>query len=307
MNWPAIAFDWNHVRAFLATVEEGSLSAAARALGQTQPTLGRQIAALEEKLGVILFERVGRGLVLTPTGTELLDSVRAMADAAGRVSLAASGRNQAVEGPVCITASDAMSAYVLPPLLGKLRSLAPGITIDVVAANDIRDLQRREADIAIRHLRPDQPELIARLVRESAGYFYASADYTKARGFPLSVADRHGHDFIGYQPVDRFIAELARIGVSLEATDLKLRTESGVTAWEMVRQGLGISVMLQEIGDAAPGIERVFHDLPPAAVPIWLTAHRELMTSRRIRLVYDFLADELAASQPAADTRNSSR
>lgn len=307
MNWSSVTFDWNHVRAFLATVEEGSLSAAARVLRLTQPTLGRQVAALEDSLGVVLFERVGRGLVLTPAGTELLDNVRAMADAAGRISLTASGQSQAIEGQVCITASDAMSAFVLPPLLGKLRALAPGITIDVVAANDIRDLQRREADIAIRHLRPEQPDLIARRIRDSTGHFYASKDYINARGHPLGVADRHGHDFIGYQPVERFIAELARFGVTLAKSDLKLLTESGVTAWEMVKQGLGIGVMLKEIGDMTPNVDYVFVDLPPVPVPIWLTAHRELMTSRRIRLVYDFLAEELARPQPAAIARSSSR
>jgi len=121
MNWRTLSFDWNQAKAFLATAEEGSLSAAARALGLTQPTVGRQVAALEEALGVVLFDRVGRSLALTQSGLELLDPVRTMGDAAGLVSLTASGRAQSIEGQVCVTASDAMSTYHLPPVLERLR------------------------------------------------------------------------------------------------------------------------------------------------------------------------------------------
>ncbi|MDH5452601.1 MAG: LysR family transcriptional regulator, partial [Paracoccaceae bacterium] len=149
MNDSLNTFDWNHMRAFLATAEGGSLSAAARALGQTQPTLGRQVAALEAQLGIMLFERVGRSLALTQSGRDLLEHVRSMGEAANRISLAASGQSQSIEGRVRITASDIMSAYVLPPVLRHLRQLAPLLDIDIVAANDIRDLMRREADIAI--------------------------------------------------------------------------------------------------------------------------------------------------------------
>lgn len=108
MKSGASAFDWNQVRAFLATADAGSLSAAARVLGQTQPTLGRQVAALEADLGVTLFERAGRGLVLTEAGADLLEHVRAMGAAADRVALAASGQSQEVAGLVRITASDVL-------------------------------------------------------------------------------------------------------------------------------------------------------------------------------------------------------
>ena len=98
MDWRSVKFDWNRARAFLVTAEEGSLSAAARALGMAQPTLGRQVSALESELGVILFERAGRGLALTQSGLELVEHVRAMGDAATRVSLTASGQSQSIEG-----------------------------------------------------------------------------------------------------------------------------------------------------------------------------------------------------------------
>jgi DNA-binding transcriptional LysR family regulator len=121
MDWRSVNFDWNRARAFLVTAEDGSLSAAARALGMARPTLGRQVDALEEELDVVLFERVRRGLTLTPSGLELLDHVRAMGEAASRVSLAAAGQSQAIEGSICIAASEVYAPLVLPPILAKLR------------------------------------------------------------------------------------------------------------------------------------------------------------------------------------------
>ncbi|MCA9573473.1 MAG: LysR family transcriptional regulator, partial [Myxococcales bacterium] len=121
MDWRRIDFDWNRARAFLVAAETGSFSAAARALGASQPTIGRQVAALEEELGVALFERVGGGLVLTPTGLELLDDLRAMGEAATRVSLVAAGQSGSLDGDVTITASQVVTAYVLPPILAAIR------------------------------------------------------------------------------------------------------------------------------------------------------------------------------------------
>lgn len=294
MNWQAISFNWNQVRAFLVTVEEGSLSAASRALGLTQPTLGRQVAALEEDLGVVLFERVGRSLALTHSGLELLDHVRAMGEAANRISLTASGQSQTVEGQVMITASDIMSAYILPPALKQLRDIAPLLEIDVVAANDIRDLQRREADIAVRHVRPEQPDLIARLVREATGHFYAAGSYLDRRGRPTTVAELSMHDFIGFGDNDRMLGYLNPLGLALSRDNFRLGSKSGIVAWELAKSGLGIAVMSEEVAAMTPGIERVPVHMDPFVFPIWLTTHRELHTSRRIRLVFDLLADFLS-------------
>lgn len=294
MNWQAITFNWNQVRAFLVTAEEGSLSAASRALGQSQPTLGRQVAALEKELGVVLFERVGRSLTLTPSGLELLDHVRAMGEAANRISLTASGQSQAIDGRVLITASDIMSAYILPPVVKRLRDMAPLLEIDIVAANDIRDLQRREADIAIRHVRPEQPDLIARLVREATGHFYAAGSYLDRRGRPTTLAELSGHDFIGFGDNDRMLEYLNPICPGLSHSNFRLGSKSGIVAWEMAKNGLGIVPMSDEVGATTPGIERVPVDMDPFVFPIWLTTHRELHTSRRIRLVFDLLADFLS-------------
>ncbi len=294
MNWQSISFDWNHLRAFLATVEEGSLSAAARALGQTQPTLGRQVSALEEELGVVLFERAGRSLALTPSGYELLDHVRAMGDAAHRISLTASGQSQAIEGQVRITASDVLSAHILPPILKELRATAPLLEIDIVAANDIRDLLRREADIAIRHVRPEQPDLIARLVRESEAYFYATPGYLDAHGWPKTKEDLSQHGFISYGDNRGMIGAFQQHGCVLTEKNFAIGSSNGVVAWELARHGLGIGVMSTDVGDACPDVVRVLPEMEPMTFPVWLTTHRELHTSRRIRLVFDLLAEALS-------------
>lgn len=291
MNWQSVTYDWNQARAFLATVEEGSLSAAARALGLTQPTLGRQVASLEDRLGVTLFERVGRSLSLTQSGLDLLDHVRTMGDAASRISLAASGQSQSIEGHVCITATDAVSVYLLPDALKRLRDAAPGIEVEVVASNEVQDLRRREADIAIRHGRPQYPDLIAKLVRESSLRLYASVEYLDKYGRPASAGELSEAAFIGFDRSDRLLARLNELGLTLTKDNFKLISESGAVAWEMVKQGLGIGIMAQEIAERTSGVECVLPDLDPVPVPIWLVTHRELHTSRRIRLVFDLLAD----------------
>lgn len=294
MDWQHVSFDWNQARAFLATVEEGSLSAAARALRLTQPTLGRQVAALEETLGIVLFERVGRSLELTSSGTELLEHVRAMRDAANRVSLTASGQSQTIEGTVCITASDLFSVHILPPALKRLQELAPRLNIEVVAANEIRDLQRREADIAIRHVRPEQPELIARLVTEMKAHFYASSGYLDRRGRPATRSDLAGHEFVGLGDVQRMIGYMEEIGLPLTRQNLRVNSENGIFAWELVRLGFGIAPMPTIIADRTESVERLLPDMEPFVIPVWLTTHRELHSSRRIRLVFDILAEHLS-------------
>ncbi len=294
MNWQNIAFDWNQTRAFLVTAEEGSLSAAARALGLTQPTLGRQVAALEQSLGVTLFERVGRSLSLTQSGLELLDHVRAMGEAASRVALTASGQSQTIEGQVCITATHVMATYFLPDIVKQLRDTAPGIEIEIVASNAVSDLQRREADIAIRHVRPEQPDLIAKLVRETSARLYASTAYLDAHGRPETVDDLADAVFIAPERSERFLSAMNSFGLPLTKDNIKLIADNGVVNWELVKQGLGISITTEDLAEITPGMECVLPDFDPIPIPIWLTTHRELHTSRRIRLVFDLLAEALA-------------
>lgn len=293
MNWQAISFDWNQTRAFLAVVESGSLSAAARELRQTQPTIGRQITALETELGVTLFERVGRSLKVTQTGLDLAEHVRAMADAAGRISMMASGQSQAVEGLVRIAASELFAAYLLPPILEKLRSVAPKIDVDIVASNSISDLLQREADVAVRNVRPEQPDLIARLVHESSGQYYAAKSYLNKRGRPKSIADLQEHDFVGFGDAEQMIQHYQQLGVALEPRHFRIGSSNSLVAWELVKQGFGIAPMSVDVARSTPELETLFPDSEAILFPTWLVTHRELHTSKRIRLVFDLLAEEL--------------
>ncbi|MCG8441883.1 MAG: LysR family transcriptional regulator [Caulobacterales bacterium] len=294
MEWRSVSFDWNRARAFLVTAEEGSLSAAARALGTTQPTLGRQVAALEKELGVALFQRVGRGLALTPSGLELVEHVRAMGAAASGLSLAASGQSQAIEGLVCVTAGHMISAYRLPAIVAKLGDIAPGVDIEIVASNAITDLRRREADIAVRHVAPNQPDLIAKKIKETPAWLYATPGYLKALGDPRRAEDLTRATFIGADQSDRMAEVLNGLGLSLTRANFRFVSENSVVGWELVKAGLGIGVMPADLAEREPAVQRVPAPIDPIIVPLWLTTHRELRTSRRIRLVYDLLAAELA-------------
>ncbi len=293
MDWRSVKFDWNRARAFLVTAEEGSLSAAARALGMTQPTLGRQVTALEEELGVALFERVGRGLELTPSGLELVEHVRSMGEAATRVSLTASGQSQSIEGTVCITATEVTSAFILPPIIARLRRAEPGIVVEVVATNSVRDLRRREADIALRSLRPSDPDLIARKLRDDTARLYASESYLSRVGDLRSLEDLSRAEFVGFEDNEPFLKGLNALGMSLTARNFPILCGNHLVQWELVKQGAGIGVMLTRIGDAEPLVRCAAPWLETFSFETWLVSHRELRTSRRVRLVYDWLTEEL--------------
>ncbi|MEP3634054.1 MAG: LysR family transcriptional regulator [Shimia thalassica] len=293
MDWRAVKFDWNKARAFLVTAEEGSLSAAARALGMAQPTLGRQVDGLEQELGVVLFERVGRGLTLTPSGLELLDHVRDMGEAAGRVSLTALGQSQALEGTISISASETYATVLLPPLVAKLRQQEPGIHVEIVVANHASDLLRREADIAIRNFRPTEPDLIAKKIGMVDAALYATPQYIEKIGAPTTPYALRNADFVNMDRTGGMLKGLNSLGLGLTEANFPLLTESYLVMWELVKQGAAIGILDAHIGDAEPKVRRVLPDLEPLTFPVWLVAHREVTTSRRIRRVFDFLAEEL--------------
>ena len=285
--------DWNQLKAFLETAEAGSLSAAARKLGLTQPTLSRQVAAIERQLGVTLFERGGKALVPTATGLALLEHARVMGAAAEDLRLAATGQSQAVDGVVTISASEAVAAHLLPAVLMRLRQQAPGIVIDLVASDALSDLRRREADIAVRHLRPAQPDLIGRFVRDARACFYASTDWVAQHGHPRTAEQAAQHAFVGSDRAGRYLGYLRQHGLPLSDANFSCYAENTMAHWALVRQGLGIGAMMVDIARATPGVVQVLDDVPPVVFPIWLVTHRELRTARRIRLVFDLLAEAL--------------
>lgn len=287
--------DWNQLRAFHATAATGSLSAAARRLALTQPTLSRQVAALEEHLGLPLFDRRGRRLVLTQAGRDLLEQVGPMGDAAEAVALVASGRIAEIGGRVRISATDSYSAYLLPPMIERIQAEAPQIRIEINAANKLSDLHRLEADIAIRHVPPDRPGLVGQHIRDTEAGFYAAESWVARSGLPTTPEHLARAGLIGIEDAEQLAAYLRGIGIPVEAADIRLASDSSVTVWEMARRGIGIAPMLREVADRTPGMVRLMPDLPPITVPIWLVTHREVQDAPRIRLVRRILGEELAA------------
>jgi DNA-binding transcriptional LysR family regulator len=288
MNWDAVRFDWTRARAFLATAEEGSLSAAARVLKLAQPTLGRQVEALEQELGVVLFERVGRRLVLTPAGLDLLEHVRTMGEAAQRVALLASGQSHSLDGPIRISAGSAVAAYILPPVIAELRAAHPDIEITIIATGTQSDLQMREADIAIRNAQPTQNDLIAKRTPDRPAGLFARRDYLEGIGGDLSRAD-----FIGFEGSANMARALTERGYPVEARQFRILSEAHLVQWAYVRRGMGVGLMMDEIALADPDIVRAVPGFS-VPVPMWLLAHREVRTSRRVRVVYDMLAEALS-------------
>ncbi len=295
MNWNSILFDWNQVRAFLATAEEGSFSAAARVLNTTQPTISRQITALEAKLKAALFERNVTGQTITVAGQELLDHVRVMGEAAALISMVADRQSQEVAGNVVLTATDLMSAAILPKILRSLRETAPGITIRIVETNDNQNLMKREADIAIRHMHPKEPDLTARHVGDLRGNLYAARDYFNRKGRPRNLREVADHDFIGIPEPAHLIKALQNMGVPIHAKNFVIQPQSSMVTWEMVKAGHGIAMLPEFLGENEPDIEGAHPNLPSLEFPIWLVTHRELQTSLRIRTVFDTLAVQLRA------------
>ncbi len=301
MDWRATKFDWNHARAFLVTVEEGSLSSAARALGTTQPTLGRQMAALEKELGIVLFERSRQGLEPTPHGRELLAYVRVMCDAADQLSLSASGYSTSNQGDICISASEFTAAYLMPPIIQELKHRQPDMRIKLIAANSASDLKRREADIALRFFRPSELDLITRKLKDLRVRLYATPNYLKSIDNPKTLeALANRGEFIGFDEGDRFKDALAEIGMHLKNEQFAVLAENHIVNWQLVKQGMGIGIIPEDIGDADHDVVRAIHDHTPIQVPLWIVTHRELRTNRRVQTVFNLLIE--AFTQQSDDT-----
>lgn len=287
--------DWSFVQSFAAVAEHGSLSAAARALKSSQPTLSRHIAALEHTIGARLFDRSRGGMALTTAGLDLMEHAAQMADAAARFSIVSEGQGGAPGGTVRITASQIVATFVLPRLLAELRQSHPEITIEVVASDTTENLLRREADIALRMYRPTQLDVISRHVADLHIGAYAAHDYIARRGAPDGIKDFIHHDVIGYDRSPLIIDGMRAAGLDVTPAFFAFRCDDQVVCWQMVVAGCGIGFGQFGLGDAEPRVQRVSGDDPVATLPVWLTAHPELRTNARVRRVYDWLAQSLAA------------
>ncbi|MEY3669110.1 MAG: LysR family transcriptional regulator [Burkholderiaceae bacterium] len=287
------SFNWSLVRSFLAVLEYGSLLGAARQLQSSQPTIGRHLAELESQLGVILFDRTGRGLIPTEAALRLADAARTMQNGADQLSRTVAGADRSISGTVRITASQPVACYLLPPLLAQMRLSLPDVQVELVANNAISNLLRREADIAVRMVQPDQSTVIARRVGKVALRACAHQDYLRRRGTPRQATDLLDHDLIGGDRNDETLKGFAAAGMVVKREQFAFRTDDLIAVWQAVRAGLGIGFISEHLLRTDPAVVPLLAKLKIAPFPVWLVVHREIRTSKRIRAVYDFLAEAL--------------
>ncbi len=287
-------FDWTLVRSFLAALEHGSLLGAARALQSSQPTIGRHIAELESQLGVALFERTGRGLKPLDMALRLADSARAMEAGAHQLQRSVSSLDDAVSGTVRVTASQTVACILLPPLLARLQQKLPGIQIELVSSNEVSNLLRREADIAVRMVQPDQTSLVAKRIGKLTIGTYAHRDYLKRAGTPRQPPELLAHTLIGSDKNEDIIRGFVKMGYPVTKEQFAFRTDDLMAHWHAVRSGVGIGFIADYVARTDEDVVAVLPMLKIPALPVWLAVHREIRTSKRIRAVYDFLGDAIA-------------
>ena len=283
---------WDLYRSFLAVLRAGSLSAAARALDLTQPTIGRHIEELEQALGLPLFTRSLHGLAPTEAALELRQDAEAMETAAAALRRSASGQGQELRGTVRLTASEVVGAEVLPPILAPLQLRHPGLVIELVLSNRVEDLLRRESDIAVRMVRPTQGALVARRIGEVDLGLHAHPRYLEQRGMPETLEDLATHQVIGFDQETVFIREARARGFPLGREMFSLRTDNDLAQLAALRAGCGIGVCQVPLG-ARSGLMRVLPAVLHLKLPLWLAMHGNLRANRRCRLVFDALAEGL--------------
>ena len=286
-------FNWHLIPSFLAAHQHGSLLAAARTLGISQPTVGRHVSQLEAQLGTPLFERTGRGLISTPAAVRLADAARAMETGAHTLMRGALQAQTTLSGTVRISASQPVGCCLLPKLLAQLRAEQPGIQVELVVSNTASDLLRREADIAIRMVRPTQSSLVARRIGQVGVVACAHRNYLARRGVPLEPADLLGHEMVGNDRVQDIYRGFAAMGYPVGPEQFALRTDDLMAYWAAVRAALGIGFVAAYLLRGDPDVVTVLPELSLPSPAVWLVVHREIRTSRRIRAVLDFLAREL--------------
>jgi len=289
-----LPLDWTLIRAFLAVAEAGSLSAAARRLGASQPTLGRQIKALQAALDQPLFVRRAQGQALTPLGSRLLVHARAMQDAAARLELDAAGASARLEGVVRVTAARIVAHYHLPPILARLRSAEPGIRIDLLASDAAENLHYRAADIALRMFRPEAGDLTAQKVTELPLGLYAARSYLDRHGRPETAEALMRLDFVGYDE-NRVMLDLFKAnGHAVTRDFFALRSDDQLVNWALVRAGCGVGGIQCAVADADPQVERIAPFIRLPALPVWLVVPEALREVPRIARVRAALAAGMA-------------
>jgi DNA-binding transcriptional LysR family regulator len=286
-------FDWTLVRSFLAVLDAGSLLGAARRLNAQQPTLSRHVAQLEAQLGAPLFERTGRGVTPTALALAIAGPARQMEQGADALGQALAGRRALVQGTVRISTSQVAACWLMPPVLAALQDAEPGIQVELVASNALSNLLRREADIAVRMVRPVQQSLVARKLGDIPIVAAAHQRYLQHAGTPRTSADLLQHRLIGFDRDDSMLRGFATLGTPITREQFVLRVDDQVAYGQLVAAGAGIGFVARYNLAHWPGVVSVLPMLKVPALPCWLAVHREIRGNPLVRRVYDFLAQAL--------------
>lgn len=284
--------DWNLYASFREVMRQGSLSAAARMLGLTQPTLGRHVAALEAGLGTPLFTRSPQGLTPTAAALDLLPRVEEMHAAAQAAARAISGGPSGETGVVRLTASEIIGGVVLPPILAAFRERHPAIVIELVLTNRNEDLLRRDADIAVRMVRPAQSALVARRIGTVGIGLYAHRRYAEIHGLPATLEDLAAHPVIGFDR-DAIARRSIGDGPLVTRETFAFRTDSDLAQLAALRAGFGIGGCQTGIAADEPDLVPVLPDAVRFELEMWLAMHEDLKAVVRVRLMFEHLAAAL--------------
>lgn len=291
---------WELYRTFLGVLREGSLSGAARALGITQPTAGRHVAALERSLGLALFTRSPSGLLPTEAALALREHAETMHSTAAALRRVAESQGEGVKGTVRISASEVVGVEVLPPIVAALRQAHPELKVELVLSNRIQDLLRQEADIAVRMTQPKQDVLLARRVGDVVVGLHARRDYLERHGTPKSVADLAAHTLIGYDQETAFLrAARKRLPVLARAV-FALRSDSDLGQLALLRAGCGIGLCQVGVAKRDPALVRLLPRQVAFKLDTWVTMHGDLRNSPRCRVTFDALGEGLRRYMEAA-------
>jgi len=285
--------DWSLYRSFLAILQAGSLSAAARALGLTQPTLARHVAALEEAVGLTLFTRSQQGLAPTEAALELKPYAEQLAATTAAMLRAASGQGQGIKGSVRVSASEIIGSQVLPAIFAGMRATHPALEIELVLSNAVENLLRRDADIAVRMVEPVHEALVVKRIGRVTVGLHAHRDYLARAGTPRTLEVLQKHSVIGFDRETPAIRAIRARLPGLEAVHFALRTDSDIAHLMAIKAGFGIGLCQTALARQDPNLVRV---LPSVGLQlgVWLAMHENLRSTPRCRAVFDGLAAGLA-------------
>lgn len=282
---PSTPLEWSDLPVFLAIAREGTLGAAARKLGQSQPTMGRRLRALEEATGTALFQRTADGFVLTDEGAVMLRHAERMEAEAQALSRELAGNEQRLEGMLRLTCSDWFGRIVLAPMLATFHRRHPGVVVETLTDPRIYSLARREADLVLRIAPFDEPEVIARRLMTVPYALYAPADFGPlGDSVPVLVMDTG----FGGMP------DVGWLMQSLPGARIVARSNSREMQAQLCALGTGLAVLPRPLGAATPGLVEVDLGSTPPSRETWLGYHRDLKRLPRLRALVDLMVESAA-------------